>query len=264
MLLKWDQTGERLYETGIDRGVIYPQSEAGDYPMGEAWNGLTSVTESPSGAESTALYANNGKYVNLISAEEFAATIGAYTFPDAFAACNGLMELAPGVFAGQQTRTPFGMTYRSLIGNDIQKEAYGYKLHFIYGASAAPSESAYNTINDSPEASEMSWEVSTTPVDVPGGKPSATIVVDSTKATPAQLKALEDIIYGKDYELTTTQPEDWEENYAQYFEKSGSEFTAVSGSGVAPSWAENKYYTGKVDARLPLPTEIATIMASED
>lgn len=264
MLLKWDQTGERLYETGIDRGVIYPQSEAGDYPMGEAWNGLTSVTENPSGAEPTALYANNGKYVNLISAEEFAATIGAYTFPDAFAACNGLMELAPGVFAGQQTRTPFGMTYRSLIGNDIQKEAYGYKLHFIYGASAAPSESAYNTINDSPEASEMSWEVSTTPVDVPGGKPSAIIVVDSTKATPAQLKALEDIIYGKDYELTTTQPEDWEENYAQYFEKSGSEFTAVSGSEVAPSWAENKYYTGKVDARLPLPTEIATIMASED
>lgn len=264
MLLKWDQTGERLYETGIDRGVIYPQSEAGDYPMGEAWNGLTSVTESPSGAEPTALYANNGKYVNLISAEEFAATIGAYTFPDAFAACNGLMELAPGVFAGQQTRTPFGMTYRSLIGNDIQKEAYGYKLHFIYGASAAPSESAYATINESPEASEMSWEVSTTPVDVPGGKPSAKIVVDSTKATPAQLKALEDIIYGKDYELTTTQPDDWEENYAQYFEKSGSEFTAVSGSGVAPSWAENKYYTGKVDARLPLPTEIVTIMASED
>ena len=255
MLLKWDQTGERLYETGIDRGVIYPQSEAGDYPMGEAWNGLTSVTESPSGAEPTALYANNGKYVNLISAEEFAATIGAYTFPDAFAACNGLMELAPGVFAGQQTRTPFGMTYRSLIGNDIQKEAYGYKLHFIYGASAAPSESAYATINESPEASEMSWEVSTTPVDVPGGKPSAKIVVDSTKATPAQLKALEDIIYGTDYELTTTQPDDWEENYAQYFEKSGSEFTAVSGSGVAPSWAENKYYTGKVDARLPLPTE---------
>ena len=264
MLLKWDQTGERLYETGIDRGVIYPQSEAGDYPMGEAWNGLTSVTESPSGAEPTALYANNGKYVNLISAEEFAATIGAYTFPDAFAACNGLMELAPGVFAGQQTRTPFGMTYRSLIGNDIQKEAYGYKLHFIYGASAAPSESAYASINESPEASEMSWEVSTTPVDIPGGKPSAKIVVDSTKATPAQLKALEDIIYGKDYELTTTQPADWEENYAQYFEKSGSEFTAVSGSGVAPSWAENKYYTGKVDARLPLPTEIATIMASED
>ena len=264
MLLKWDQTGERLYETGIDRGVIYPQSEAGDYPMGEAWNGLTSVTESPSGAEPTALYANNGKYVNLISAEEFAATIGAYTFPDAFAACNGLMELAPGVFAGQQTRKPFGMTYRSLIGNDIQKEAYGYKLHFVYGALAAPSESAYNTINDSPEASEMSWEVSTTPVDVPGGKPSAKIVVDSTKATPAQLKALEDIIYGKDYELTTTQPDDWAENYAQYFEKSGSEFTAVSGSGVAPSWAENKYYTGKVDARLPLPTEIATIMASED
>lgn len=264
MLLKWDQTGERLYETGIDRGVIYPQSEAGDYPMGEAWNGLTSVTESPSGAEPTALYANNGKYVNLISAEEFAATIGAYTFPDAFAACNGLMELAPGVFAGQQTRKPFGMTYRSLIGNDIQKEAYGYKLHFVYGALAAPSESAYNTINDSPEASEMSWEVSTTPVDVPGGKPSAKIVVDSTKATPAQLKALEDIIYGKDYELTTIQPDDWAENYAQYFEKSGSEFTAVSGSGVAPSWAENKYYTGKVDARLPLPTEIATIMASED
>ena len=264
MLLKWDQTGERLYETGIDRGVIYPQSEAGDYPMGEAWNGLTSVTESPSGAEPTALYANNGKYVNLISAEEFAATIGAYTFPDAFAACNGLMELAPGVFAGQQTRTPFGMTYRSLIGNDIQKEAYGYKLHFIYGASAAPSESAYATINESPEASEMSWEVSTTPVDVPGGKPSAKIVVDSTKATPAQLKALEDIIYGTDYELTTTQPDDWEENYAQYFEKSGSEFTAVSGSGVAPSWAENKYYTGKVDARLPLPTEIVTIRGSEE
>lgn len=193
----WDKTGERLYETGVKNGVLYPQSN-GTYPKGVAWNGLTAVTESPSGAEATALYADDMKYLNLYSAEEFGATIEAYTYPDEFGECDGSAELVDGVLIGQQTRKAFGLCYRTVIGNDTDGEAHGYKLHIIYGAMASPSEKAYATINDSPEAITFSWEVTTTPVNVTGKKPTASIVIDSTKADPTKLAALEVILYGKD------------------------------------------------------------------
>ena len=193
--IEWDKTGERLYETGVKNGVLYVQ-EGGAYPKGIAWNGLTAVTESPSGAEATPLYADDIKYLNLISAEEFAATIEAYTYPDEFAECDGSAALADGVMIGQQARKTFGLCYRTTIGNDTDGNDHGYKLHIIYGALAAPSEKAYATINDSPEAITFSWEVTTTPVNVTGAKPTASITIDSTKATPEKLTALEKILYG--------------------------------------------------------------------
>ena len=197
--IEWDKTGERLYETGVKNGVLYVQ-EGGAYPKGVAWNGLTAVTESPSGAEATPLYADDIKYLNLLSTEEFGATIEAYTYPDEFAACDGSAALADGVMIGQQARKTFGLCYRTTIGNDTNGNDYGYKLHIIYGALAAPSEKAYATINDSPEAITFSWEVTTTPVNVTGAKPTASITIDSTKADPTKLAALEDILYGKDGE----------------------------------------------------------------
>ena len=193
----WDKTGERLYETGVKNGVLYLQTN-GVYNNGVAWNGLTAVTESPSGAEATALYADDMKYLNLYSAEEFGATIEAYTYPDEFAECDGSKEIVDGVMIGQQTRKLFGLCYRTVIGNDTDGEAHGYKLHIIYGAMASPSEKAYATINDSPEAITFSWEVTTTPVNVTGAKPTASVVIDSTKADPTKLAALETILYGKD------------------------------------------------------------------
>lgn len=195
----WDKTGERLYETGVDRGVLYVQSN-GTYPKGVAWNGLTAVTESPSGAEATPLYADNIKYLNLMSAEEFGCTIEAYTYPEEFAECDGSAELAVGVNIGQQARKPFGLSYRTKIGNDAAGNEFGYKLHLIYGGLAAPSEKAYASINDSPEAITFSWEVSTTPVSVDGHSPTASITIDSTKVEPTKLAALEEILYGKDGE----------------------------------------------------------------
>lgn len=213
--LKWDQTGEKLYETGVSNGVLYIQDAQGAYSKGVAWNGLTAVTESPSGAEPTALFADNIKYLNLMSNEEFAATVEAYMYPDEFMECDGSKEVAKGVYAGQQARKTFGMCYKTILGNDAKGEEYGYKLHFIYGALAAPSEKAYATVNDSPEAITFSWELSTTPVEVPNGKPTACITIDSTKCDPTKLSALEDIIYG----------------------------------------------SAEQEARLPLPTELATLMA---
>lgn len=195
----WDKTGERLYETGVKNGVLYVQ-EGSAYPKGVAWNGLTAVTESPSGAEATPLYADDIKYLNLLSTEEFGATIEAYTYPDEFAACDGSAALVDGVMIGQQARKTFGLCYRTTIGNDTDGNDHGYKLHIIYGALAAPSEKAYATINDSPEAITFSWEVTTTPVNVTGAKPTASITIDSTKADPTKLAALEDILYGKDGE----------------------------------------------------------------
>ena len=212
----WDQTGERLYETGVNHGVLYIPT-SGAYSKGVAWNGLTAVTESPSGAEATALYADDIKYLNLMSAEEFACTIEAYTYPDEFAECDGSASLVAGVNIGQQPRKTFGLCYRTTIGNDTDGNAYGYKLHMVYGCLASPSEKAYATINDSPEANTFSWEVSTTPVNVTGHKPTAFLTIDSTKADPTKLAALEDILYGKD----------------------------------------------QVEPRLPLPDEIATLMAAD-
>ena len=192
----WDQTGKRLYETGVKRGVLYVQDSGGTYPKGVAWNGLTAVTESPSGAEATPLYADDIKYLNLISTEELGGTIEAYTYPDEFAECDGSASIATGVYIGQQSRKTFGMCYTTTVGNDVDSNAHGYKLHLIYGALASPSEKAYSTINDSPEAITFSWEFSTTPVNVTGFKPTANIVIDSTKATPEKLAALEKILYG--------------------------------------------------------------------
>ena len=213
--LVWDETGKRYYETGVKNGVLYIPT-AGVYSKGVAWNGLTAVTESPSGAESTPLYADDIKYLNLISAEEFGATIEAYTYPDEFAACDGSAELATGVTIGQQNRKTFGLCYKTTLGNDVDGNGYGYKLHIIYGCMATPSEKAYASINDSPEAITFSWEVTTTPVSVNGFKPTASLVIDSTKAEAAKLTALEDILYGAE----ATEP------------------------------------------RLPLPDEIATLMAA--
>lgn len=222
--LKWDQTGERLYETGVRNGVLYPLGASGTYPKGVAWNGLTAVTESPSGAEATPLYADDIKYLNLMSTEEFGATIEAYTYPDEFAECDGSAALATGVQIGQQARKTFGLCYRTALGNDVAGNDYGYKLHIIYGALAAPSEKAYATINDSPQAITFSWEVTTTPVNVTGFKPTASITIDSTKADTAKLAALEEILYGK---------------------------YAASGGGEG------------TDPRLPLPDEIAELMKTE-
>lgn len=196
--LVWDQTGDRLYETGTDRGVLFPMGSDGGYETGVAWNGLISVSESPSGAEPNPLYADNIKYLNLISPEELGATIEAYTYPDEFAACDGSAEIATGVSIGQQTRTKFGLCYRTLLGNDVSGNSYGYKIHIIYNASAQPTEKSYQTVNESPEAITFSWEISTEPVEITGFKPAAGITIDSTKVSTAKLAELEALLYGTD------------------------------------------------------------------
>ena len=223
MKLVWDKTGEHYYETGVKNGVLYPMSASGTYPKGVAWNGLTAITESPSGAEATALYADDIKYLNLMSNEEFGATVEAYTYPDEFAECDGSASLTEGVYIGQQARKTFGLCYRTTLGNDSKGNDYGYKLHIIYGAMASPSEKAYSTINDSPDAITFSWELSTTPVAVANFKPTASLTIDSTKVDSEKLTKLEEILYGKD------------------------------GTGEDNS-------VGAVDPRLPLPDEIATLM----
>lgn len=201
--LVWDKTGERFYETGVKNCVLYVQNESGAYPKGVAWNGITAITESPSGAESTPLYADDIKYLNLVSNEEFGATIEAYTYPDEFAECDGTAELVTGVKLGQQPRKQFGLCYKTTLGNDVSKNDFGYKLHLVYGCSAAPSEKAYATINDSPEAITFSWEVSTTPVTVNGFKPTAHVEIDSTKVNPTELAKLEDKLFGSASEEAT-------------------------------------------------------------
>lgn len=229
--LKWDQIGERFYETGVDHGVLYPQKN-GEYPKGVAWNGLISVTESPSGAEDNALYADNIKYLNLKSAEEFGATLECYTYPDEWAACNGESDLVPGVTLSQQRRNTFGLSYRTKVGNDTDGEDHGFKIHLIYGGSAAPSERSYSTVNDSPEAITFSYEITTTPVPVSGKdgtgkpfKPVAAITIDSTKVKAEKMAALEAILYGTE---------------------------ATTGDSPTPG----------TEARLPLPDELKEIFAA--
>lgn len=197
--LVWDKTGERQYENGVDRGVLY-LFKNGAYGNGVVWNGLTAVNESPSGAEPSALYADNIKYLNLMSAEEFGASIEAYMYPDEFAECDGSAEIATGVYAGQQKRSMFGFSYRTKLGNDVDGGDFGYKLHLLYGCLASPSEKGYATENDSPEAITFSWEVSTTPVEVPGLKPTSCVTIDSTKVDATKLAALENILYGSETE----------------------------------------------------------------
>ena len=195
--LTWDEVGDRLYEVGVDHGVLYLPDASGVYNEGVAWNGLTTVTESPSGAESNPQYADNIKYLNLISAEEFGATIEAFTYPEEFAECDGTALPSPGVAVGQQGRKIFGLSYRTKVGNDVEGDDLGYKLHLVYGCQAAPSEKAYATINDSPEAIAFSWEVTTTPVPVTDYKPTSLIVIDSTKVDAADLASLEALLYGQ-------------------------------------------------------------------
>lgn len=201
----WSKTGERFYETGVRQGVLYPMDNTGNYPLGVAWNGLTAITESPSGAEPTPLYADDIKYLVLMSAEEFGATIEAFTYPDEFIPCDGSAELATGVYVGQQSRQAFGLSYRTVLGNDIEMNEFGYKLHLIYGGVASPSEKPFATINDSPEVVTFSWDVATTPVNIPGFKPTSSITIDSTKVDPEKLAELEKILYGQDA-ATGTEP----------------------------------------------------------
>ena len=196
--LVWDETGKRLYETGVSKGVLYVQTDDGTYGNGVAWNGLTAVNESPSGAEATPLYADDIKYLELTSTEEYGASIEAYTYPEEFEQCDGSAELGAGVTIGQQPRKAFGFCYRTLIGNDVKNNDYGYKIHIVYGAKAAPSEKAYQTVNDSPEAITFSWELTTTPVNVAGHKPTACVTIDSTKVTPDKLKSIEEALYGSE------------------------------------------------------------------
>lgn len=196
--LVWDQISEKLYETGVDHGVLYLPDNTGKYAKGVAWNGLTAVNESPEGADATDLYANNAKYLSLIATETYGCTIEAYTYPDEFEQCDGSAELTKGVHVGQQTRKPFGFTFRNILGNDTEGDAYGYKITCVYGCKASPSSKDHATVNDSPEAVTFSWEVSTTPVPVTGFKPTATITINSTKVDPEKLKAFEDILYGSE------------------------------------------------------------------
>ena len=196
--LQRDKVGERYYETGVDRAVLFPMGKGGVYDKGTAWNGLTAVNENPTGGEANPFYANNKKYLNIISAEDFGFGIEAYTYPDEWEACDGSAEIAPGVTAGQQTRRVFGLAYRTLIGNDTEGQDHGYKIHLVYGAQAAPSQRNHGTVNESPEPTAMSWDATTTPVEIPGAKPTAHLVINSTKTPADKLAALEEILYGKD------------------------------------------------------------------
>lgn len=267
--LVWDQIGEKLYEAGVDHGVVYPVNTTNNtYDAGYAWNGLISVTESPSGAEPTDLYADNIKYVSMRSAENFGGTIEAYTYPPEFANLDGTAEVATGVRIGQQKRGMFGLSYRSLVGNDTDSNDHGYKLHLVYGATCSPSEKGYETVNDSPDAITFSWEFTTTPVSVTGYKPTAILTIDSTKADATKLANLEKILYGFD-------------GTATYTEFSGSTFVAgtdyYTRTGTEGAYVYTKttdatpqsgvtYYTksvsGATSPRLPLPNEVMSLMAA--
>ena len=276
--LVWDQAGERKYETGVDRGVLFVQNVNGTYGNGVAWNGLTGVTETPSGAEETKLYADNMKYLSLRSAEEFGGTIEAYTYPDEWQMCDGSANLATGVHVGQQARRAFGMSYRTVVGNDTALTDFGYKLHLVYGATVSPSERAYATINDSPEAITFSWEFTTTPIEIPAEvgdfKPTAILTVDTTELEDGKnneaLQSLEKMLYGDDStvwyeEAADVTANNWSEKKSSLYTASGSgtiTYTAVANDASYSS--ETTYYykhTGLV-AKLPSPSEVYDLFAA--
>lgn len=227
----WDQVGQHLYETGTDRGVVYPADNNGTYPKGYGWNGLTGYTETPSGADETALYADNIKYLSLRSAEEFGATITAYSYPDEFAILDGSVSPTEGVTLYQQARSSFGLCVRTLLGNDIKTNDYGYKLHLVYGLTASPSERGYSTVNDSPEAIEFSWELKSIPVNVANYKPTSVVTIDSTKVRSANLTKLEKILYGTDGSI-------------EYNAVAAGDITYDSYSAVTPVGTENPVTEG--------------------
>lgn len=261
--LQWDAVGDRLYETGTEKGVVYPQVGAA-YPAGVAWNGLTGFQESPDGGDATDIWADNSKYLSIRARENFKATITAYTYPDEFAACDGSAMPVPGVVLGQQTRKPFGFSCRTAVGNDTEFEDFGYKIHLVYGATVSPSSKDYKTINDSPEAIEFSWELSANPVNVTGYKPTAHLIIDSTKfkttADKAKLQKIEDMIYGCDtaYYFPTTDTAKQADK--TYYTKSGDEYTAFTGDAFVAGTTYYEECDGT--ARLPLPDEIIDILTA--
>lgn len=272
--MKWDQTGERTYETGVSEGALYVSGGAGGtYQTGVPWNGLTGVTETPSGAEETKLYANNSKYLSMRSAEELGGTIEAYTYPDEWTQCDGSAELAEGVHIGQQTRTSFGLAYKTVVGNDTNGEDFGYKLHIIYGATVSPSERAYATINDSPEAITFSWEFSTTPVSIDAAvvgqnlKPTSILTIDTTELEDgkenAKLATLEGILYGTGadsyVEATDVTSANFADKKANLYTKDGNTYTSAASATYSSS---TTYYYKNASPRLPLPEEIYTIFAA--
>lgn len=265
--IKWDQIGEKRFKTGVDHGVLYPQ-KGGAYPKGVAWNGLTAVNKTPSGAEDNKLYADNMQYLNLKSAETLGLTIECYMYPDEWAECNGESELANGVFLGQQRRNTFGFSYRNKLGNDTEGEDYGFEINLVYGCSASPSEQSNQTINDSPEAATFSYEVSTTPVNVSGMgpdgkpyKPAASITIDSTKVSREKLTELEEILYGKDGTYVKTTDTDMVSN-KKYYELINGNYVETKDTAFT---AGKDYYdctVEPVDGRLPLPDEIKELFAA--
>lgn len=265
--IKWDQIGEKKYKTGVDHGVLYPQKN-GAYPKGVAWNGLTAVNKTPSGAEDNKLYADNMQYLNLKSAETLGLTIECYMYPDEWAECNGEAELADGVFLGQQRRNTFGFCFRNKLGNDTEGEDYGFELNLVYGCSASPSEQSNQTINDSPEAATFSYEVSTTPINVSGVgpdgkpyKPAASITVDSTKVSREKLVKLEEILYGKDGVYVKTMDSSFTDE-KEYFELVNGSYVKTSDEAMMPGKDYYDETVAPVDGRLPLPDEIKTLFAA--
>lgn len=254
--IKWDEDGKRFYETGVKNGVLYTRDSSGAYPNGVAWNGLTAVTESPEGAESNPLYADDMKYLNLISAEDLNGTIEAYTYPDEFAECDGSASLANGIIIGQQARKTFGLCYKTTVGNDVDGNDKGFKLHLVYGCLASPSEKAYETINESPSAITFSWEFSTTPVNVSGHKPTALLTVDSTKATASKIAILEAVLYGAD-EFSATKAYAKDEVVYHTDALYQANAAVEAGAWNDSDWTELEDI--EAGPRLPLPDEIVSI-----
>ncbi|MBQ9003737.1 MAG: hypothetical protein IJ087_17975 [Eggerthellaceae bacterium] len=260
----WDEIGSKIYKTGTDRGVLYPiDTTSSTYPAGYAWNGLTGVSESPSGAEETALWADNGKYGSLYSAEEYGFTINAYQSPEEFDECDGTATIATGVTAGQQARKRFGFSWRTLIGNDVSGNDYGYEIHLVYGAMASPSEKEHSSVNDSPDAEELSWECTTVPVPVPGFKQSAHLVINSTTADAAKLTALEAILYGDDAIVYVETADTTKQSGKTYYTRSGAEgsYTYTELTGTSFSSDKTYYEAATAGPRLPLPAEVITLMS---